>query len=71
MNIVRVSNIMDIDVKPFDPKTYEAEEAFVTDEATGKKQRIRLEENVARWRSVHNRDGTTSVSAHVSMCHSL
>lgn len=64
MNIVRMSNIMNIDVKPFDPKTYEADEMFMTDES-GKKQQIRLEENVVRWRPVHDGDSTT-VSLNIS-----
>ncbi|CAM6113615.1 unnamed protein product [Calypogeia fissa] len=59
LNLVRVSNIMGIESKPFDPKTYEEESTFVTD-ADGRKQRLRLEENVARWRIARNRDGTTS-----------
>lgn len=49
LNIVRMSNIMNIDMKPFDPETYEAEESFTT-EVEGRKQHIRLEENVVRWR---------------------
>ncbi|KAH7425482.1 hypothetical protein KP509_11G056600 [Ceratopteris richardii] len=57
MHIVRVSNIMGIESKPFDPKTYIAEEEqFITDEA-GQKQRLRLEDNVVRWRKVRDRDG--------------
>jgi RNA polymerase-associated protein LEO1 len=65
LNVVRLSNIMDIDVKPFDPNTYVAEEMFVTDDVTGRKQRLRLEGNVVRWRASHNDDGTTSVSASI------
>lgn len=58
MHIVRVSNIMGIESKPFDPKTYtEEEEHFVTDES-GHKQRLRLEDNVARWRRIRDRDGS-------------
>lgn len=60
-----MSNIMNIDMKPFDPKTYEAEEMFTTD-VEGKKQHIRLEENIVRWRPVHNRDGSTSVSVFIT-----
>ncbi|CAK9233125.1 unnamed protein product [Sphagnum troendelagicum] len=60
LNVVRLSNIMDIDVKPFDPNTYVAEEMFVTDDVTGRKQRLRLEGNVVRWRASYNDDGTTS-----------
>ncbi|XP_068662701.1 protein LEO1 homolog isoform X2 [Aristolochia californica] len=59
MNMIKVSNIMGIDPKPFDPKTYVEEEVFVTDES-GAKKRIRLEDNIVRWRSVRNRDGSIS-----------
>lgn len=61
MNVIKVSNIMNIDPKPFDPKTYVEEDVFVTDES-GVKKRIRLEDNIVRWRAVKNRDGTVSVS---------
>lgn len=61
MNMIKVSNIMGIDPKPFDPKTYEEEDTFVTDES-GSKKRIRLENNIVRWRTVRNPDGTISVS---------
>ncbi|PKA64939.1 hypothetical protein AXF42_Ash011541 [Apostasia shenzhenica] len=60
MNMIRVSNIMGIEPKPFDPKTYVEEDVFVTDES-GTKKRIRLEDNIVRWRTVKNRDGTTTV----------
>lgn len=60
MNVIKVSNIMGIESKPFDPKTYVEEDVFVTDE-TGAKKRIRLEDNIVRWRSVKNRNGTISV----------
>ncbi|XP_008786813.2 protein LEO1 homolog [Phoenix dactylifera] len=59
MNMIKVSNIMGIEPKPFDPKTYIEEDVFVTDES-GAKKRIRLEDNIVRWRAVKNRDGTTS-----------
>lgn len=59
MNMVRVSNIMGIEPKPFDPMTYVEEDVFVTDES-GTKKRIRLEDNIVRWRAVKNRDGTTN-----------
>lgn len=61
MNIIKISNIMGVDSKPFDPKTYVEEDTFVTDES-GSKKRIRLENNIVRWRTVKNRDGTSSVS---------
>lgn len=59
--MIKVSNIMGIDPKPFDPKTYVEEDTFVTDES-GSKKRIRLENNIVRWRTVRNPDGMTSVS---------
>ncbi|KAM1036131.1 hypothetical protein ACFX13_039926 [Malus domestica] len=59
MNMIKVSNIMGIDPKPFDPKTYVEEDTFVTDES-GSKKRIRLENNIVRWRRVRNPDGTTT-----------
>lgn len=59
MNMIRVSNIMGIDPKPFDPKTYVEEDVFVTDES-GTKKRIRLENNIVRWRTVKKADGTLS-----------
>ncbi|KAL3684935.1 hypothetical protein R1sor_002957 [Riccia sorocarpa] len=62
LNLVRVSNIMGIESKPFDPKTYEEDQTFVTD-AEGQKQRLRLEENIARWRIVRNRDGSESIES--------
>ncbi|XP_021286136.1 protein LEO1 homolog isoform X1 [Herrania umbratica] len=59
MNMIKVSNIMGIDPKPFDPKTYVEEDTFVTDES-GSKKRIRLENNIVRWRTIRNKDGTAS-----------
>ncbi|KAJ7956458.1 protein LEO1-like [Quillaja saponaria] len=59
MNMIKVSNIMGIDPKPFDPKTYVEEDTFVTDES-GARKRIRLENNIVRWRSIRNPDGRTS-----------
>jgi RNA polymerase-associated protein LEO1 len=66
MNVIKVSNIMGIDPKPFDPKTYVEEDVFVTDES-GTKKRIRLEDNIVRWRTVRNSNGTTSVSGMLLM----
>ena len=66
MNVIKVSNIMGIDPKPFDPKTYVEEDVFVTDES-GTKKRIRLEDSIVRWRTIRNADGTTSVSGMLSM----
>ncbi|XP_057480745.1 protein LEO1 homolog [Actinidia eriantha] len=59
MNMIKVSNIMGIDPKPFDPKTYEEEDIFVTDES-GSNKRIRLDNNIVRWRIARKPDGTES-----------
>ncbi|KAF5730195.1 hypothetical protein HS088_TW20G00567 [Tripterygium wilfordii] len=59
MNMIKLSNIVGIEPKPFDPKTFVEEDAFVMDES-GSKRRIRLENNIVRWRTVRNPDGTTS-----------
>lgn len=59
MNMIKVSNIMGIDSKPFDPKSYVEEDILVTDES-GSQKRIRLDNNIVRWRTVRNPDGTTS-----------
>ncbi|RVW83350.1 Protein LEO1-like [Vitis vinifera] len=60
----KVSNTMGIEPKPFDPKMYVEEDTFVTDES-GSKKRMRLENNIVRWRNVKNPDGTTSVSEYI------
>ncbi|XP_022886361.1 protein LEO1 homolog [Olea europaea var. sylvestris] len=62
MHMIKVSNIMGIDPKPFDPKTYVEDDVYITDES-GSKKRIRLENNIVRWRRVKNPDGTTSVES--------
>lgn len=59
--MIKVSNIMGIDPKPFDPKTYVEDKTFVTDES-GTPKRLRLENNIVRWRTVRNPDGSKSVS---------
>lgn len=52
---------MGIDPTPFDPHTYVEEDHYETEES-GSKKRIRLENNVVRWRKVKHPDGRTSVS---------
>ncbi|KAL3849288.1 hypothetical protein ACJIZ3_011170 [Penstemon smallii] len=56
MHMIKVSNIMGVGPKPFDPNTYVEEDFYETDEG-GSKKRIRLENNVVRWRKVKNRNG--------------
>jgi hypothetical protein len=52
LNIVRTSNIMSIDTKPFDPKTYEAQEPFTT-EVEGQKQHSTLAScSQPRWNRI-------------------
>ncbi|GER27154.1 RNA polymerase-associated protein LEO1 [Striga asiatica] len=62
MNMIKVSNIMGIDPKPFDPHKYVDKDVYVTDES-GSKKRIRLDNNVVRWRKVKNPNGTTSIQS--------
>ncbi|EPS59829.1 hypothetical protein M569_14974, partial [Genlisea aurea] len=57
MSMIKVSNIMGVDPKPFDPSKYEEEDFYVTDES-GAKKKIRLENNIVRFREVRKRDGT-------------
>ncbi|KAF8083751.1 hypothetical protein N665_0754s0007 [Sinapis alba] len=58
MNMIKVSNIMGIDPKPFDAKTFVEEDTFESDEPGGK-MRIRLANNIVRHRFVKGRDGKT------------
>ncbi|BAS86457.1 Os03g0756500, partial [Oryza sativa Japonica Group] len=58
MNVIKVSNIMGVNPKPFDPETYVEEDAL-TDES-GSRKKIRLEDNIVRWKIVKNADGTES-----------
>ncbi|XP_075519452.1 protein LEO1 homolog isoform X1 [Primulina tabacum] len=62
MNMIKVSNIMGIDSKPFDPNTFVEEDFYETDES-GSRKRIRLENNVVRWRKVKKPDGTLSMES--------
>ncbi|XP_075516586.1 protein LEO1 homolog [Primulina tabacum] len=62
MNMIKVSNIMGIDYKPFDPKTFVEEDFYETDES-GSRKRIRLENNVVRWRKFKKPDGSLSMES--------
>ncbi|XP_042040519.1 protein LEO1 homolog [Salvia splendens] len=62
MNMIKVSNIMGIDPTPFDPHTYVEEDLYETEES-GSKKRIRLENNVIRWRKVKQPDGRTTIES--------
>lgn len=61
--MIKVSNIMGIDPKPFDAKTFVEEDTFESEEPGGK-MRIRLANNIVRHRLVKGRDGKTYVSVH-------
>ncbi|CAA0826877.1 Protein LEO1 homolog [Striga hermonthica] len=61
MAAIRISNIIGIDPKPFDPMTYVEEDLYVTDES-GTKRPI-PHTNVIRWREVKNPNGKTSVES--------
>ncbi|KAF9597602.1 hypothetical protein IFM89_020081 [Coptis chinensis] len=62
MNMVKVSNIMGVEPKPFARKTYVEDDIVVTDKS-GSKRRIRLENNVVRWRRVQSPDGMMNVES--------
>ncbi|CAN8264838.1 unnamed protein product [Cochlearia groenlandica] len=57
MTMIKASNIMGIEPKPFDPKTFVEEDKFVTE--SGGQKRIRLVNNIVRHRFVKGRDGKT------------
>lgn len=57
--MIKVSNVVGINPKPFDPETYMEEDDFVTDESNGKKS---VHKNVIHCRMAKNADGTKSVS---------
>ncbi|KAL2493042.1 Protein LEO1-like protein [Abeliophyllum distichum] len=61
MHMIKLSNIVGIDPKPFDPSTYVAQDFFTTDKS-GSRRRI-PPKNIIRWRNVKNPDGTTSVES--------
>ncbi|KAL8465173.1 hypothetical protein ACS0TY_034608 [Phlomoides rotata] len=62
MNMIKVSNIMGIDPQPFDPDTFLEEDHYVS-EVSGSKKKIRLENNVVRWRRVKHPDGRISIES--------
>ncbi|CAH9095757.1 unnamed protein product [Cuscuta epithymum] len=68
MHLIKVSNIMGIDPKPFDSKTYVEEDVFVKDES-GSNKRISLVNNIVRWREVKNPDGRTSIESNARFVH--
>ncbi|KAI3470596.1 hypothetical protein Pfo_027259 [Paulownia fortunei] len=61
MATFKISNIIGIDPKPFDPSTYVEEDFYVTD-MSGSRRHI-PPSNIIRWRKVTNPDATTSVES--------
>ncbi|KAL8457549.1 hypothetical protein ACS0TY_035422 [Phlomoides rotata] len=62
MNMIKVSNIMGIDPQPFYPDTFLEEDHYVS-EVSGSKKKMRLENNVVRWRRVKHPDGRISIES--------
>ncbi len=62
--LVKLSNIINIDMKPFDPATYkeaEEEEEYVDDQGT---RRVRVrDQNVIRWRRTTKEDGSSGIES--------
>ena len=72
---MRLSNILNIETRPFDPATHQAQEADVVTDGSGK-QRVRLrEQNVIRWRVSQGADGgpptIESNARRADRCHDL
>ncbi|XP_051115753.1 protein LEO1 homolog [Andrographis paniculata] len=61
MALVKLSSLIGIDPKPFDPETYVEDEFYVIDESGCK--RVIPFTNIIRWRVVKNPDGTSSVES--------
>uniref|UniRef100_M8AVQ9 Uncharacterized protein n=1 Tax=Aegilops tauschii TaxID=37682 RepID=M8AVQ9_AEGTA len=57
LKVIKVSNVVGINPKPFDPETYMEEDDFITDESKGKKS---VHTDVVRCRRAKNADGTES-----------
>lgn len=60
LKVIKVSNVVGINPKPFDPETYMEEDDFVTDESNGKKS---VHKNVIHCRMAKNADGTKSLQS--------
>ena len=60
---MKLSNIINIEAKPFDPATYkEAEEEEYVDNDGTKRVRMR-DQNVIRWRRTVNEDGSSGMES--------
>ncbi|KAI8018490.1 hypothetical protein LOK49_LG04G01677 [Camellia lanceoleosa] len=62
MNMIKVSNIMGIDPKPFDPQTYVEEDIFVADES-GSKRIVRNPDGIEFGTTMVNDKGKGTVSS--------
>ncbi|KAM3278190.1 hypothetical protein ACQJBY_045825 [Aegilops geniculata] len=60
LKVIKVSNVVGINPKPFDPETYMEEDDFITDESKGKKS---VHTDVVRCRRAKNADGTESLES--------
>ena len=74
MRLVRLSNLLNINAKPFDSATFEPAAEIVYTDARGKPRVILPDYNCIRFRNVTNPDGTTTVKsnarwASISRCH--
>jgi hypothetical protein len=56
--VVRSSNILTIEPKPFDPNSFDEDDSYLDEKGT---KRVRLDDNIARWREVVDADGNVKV----------
>lgn len=63
LRLVRLSNLLNISSKPFDPDTFEPAAEIVYQDARGKPRVILPDYNCIRFRNVTNPDGFTSVQS--------
>lgn len=56
--VVRSSNILTIEPKPFDPDSFDEDDSYLDEKGT---KRVRLDDNIARWREVVDADGNVKV----------
>ena len=60
--LVKMSNVVGVESRPFDPETYELEESHVVN-ADGTMRMRASDTNVIRWRTVKNPDGSTKTES--------
>eukprot|EP00884_Botryococcus_braunii_P003478 jgi/Botrbrau1/13130/Bobra.0187s0085.1 len=59
LRLVKLSNILGIDTRPFDPASFEKQEEIYTDEGGNRRLRL-MDQNTIRWRYVTQPDGTVT-----------